>query len=133
MKVTDKQLNKVINHLIQSSFNASGDLQQEKVKKNIKEFKNLPDQQAIQVASEYLKRLKMEVDKTTLEIYSALPLSNDEIKQIRDAVKADHKVTQIRTVVNQDLIGGIKVRIGDAIFDDTVVTKILQLGDVIRA
>lgn len=133
MKVTDKQLKRVINSLIQNSFNENGELKQEKVKKNINEFKNLPDQQAIQVASEYLKRLKMEVDKTTLEIYSALPLSNDEIKQIRDAAKADHKITQIKTVVNRDIIGGIRVKIGDTIFDDSVVTKILQLGDAIRA
>ncbi len=132
MKVTDKQLKKVINELIQGSFNENGELRQEKIKKNINEFKALPDSQAIRVVSEYLKRLKIEIDKTTLEIHSALPLSNSEIKQIRDAAKADHKITQIKTVINAELIGGVRVRIGDTVFDDSVISKILQLGDSIH-
>ncbi|MCM3760089.1 F0F1 ATP synthase subunit delta [Alkalihalobacillus oceani] len=59
-------------------------------------------------------------------VYSAKPLSEQEIQQIAElfASKVGKAKLVVKNIVNQDLIGGIKVRIGDRIFDGSVKAQL---------
>ncbi|MDO8619016.1 MAG: F0F1 ATP synthase subunit delta [Candidatus Daviesbacteria bacterium] len=127
-----KQLNKIIDLFMEDSFKSSGEVNEAIVKKHVKTLKSLPIPQSIMGLSEYMRRLKLELAKTTVEIESATPLSQNQISHITRALKSDHSVSAVRSIVNPDLLGGLKIKIGDSVYDDSVSSRILQLGEAIR-
>ena len=130
MKST-KQINKAVDSLIKTSFNSEGALDQDKITQHVKLIKTLPVTEATTALSEYLHRIRIEVTKTTLEITSSIPLSAVQIKNVTEAIRADHIVMNVVSSINPSLLGGIRVRIGDVVYDDSLIRKILQLGDEI--
>ncbi len=127
-----KQLTKLVDIFMDDSFKADGNLNDLQVKKHVKSLKSLPIPHSIMGLAEYMKRLKTELAKTTVEIESASPLSQNQISQITRAVKTDHGVSAVRLTVNPDLLGGLKIKIGDNEYDDSVSRRILQLGEAIK-
>lgn len=129
---TDKQITKLIDQLIKTSFKESGEMLIEKINDHIKTLKALPIPQSIMALSEYMRRIKREMQRTTLIIESVIPLTSTEVKSIVFAIKADHQVNNVQAVINPSLLGGIKVKIGDVIYDDSISQRILQLGEEIK-
>lgn len=62
-------------------------------------------------------------------VYSAKALTEEEQKQVEDtfAKKANKSKLVIRNIVNSDLIGGIKIRIGDYIYDGSIKAQLDRL------
>lgn len=130
---SNKQLSKVIDSLMKTAFKSDGNLDQKQVETQVKALKTLPVPDCIIVLSEYLRRIKFELNKTTLEIETSIPLSQSQTKQITDAVKVDHQISAIKSTINPSLLGGVRVKIGDVVYDDSVARRILQLGEEIRS
>lgn len=130
MKLT-KQTGKIVDNLISSSFDDAGVVIQDMVLENVKAIKALPLTEAIATLSEYLHRIRIEVTKTTLEITSSILLSPAQVKSITESVRADHVVMNVVSSVDPSLLGGIRVKIGDVVYDDSLIRKIMQLGDEI--
>lgn len=126
-----KQLLSLIDQVVRSSF-INERLNEPKVFNFIKIFKTLPKADAIFALLEYSKRIKRELNRTTLEIESAIPLSPQQVKEITTALKADFKINQVKFITNLSLLGGIKIRIGDQIFDDSIINRIEQLKEGIK-
>ena len=59
-------------------------------------------------------------------VYSAKPLTEQDEQQVANvfAGKVGKANLVVKNIVNQDLIGGIKVRIGDRIFDGSVKAQL---------
>lgn len=131
MKLT-KQTGKIVDNLISSSFDDAGVVIQDMVLENVKAIKALPLTEAIATLSEYLHRIRIEVNKTTLEITSSILLSPTQVKSITESVRADHVVMNVVSSVDPSLLGGIRVKIGDVVYDDSLIRKIMQLGDEIK-
>lgn len=127
----NKQLRKLVELAIETSFQ-NGKLNESKVASVIKVFKKLPKAQAIFALSEYLKRLRMEINKTTLNIESAVAFSPTELKRVQNLFKKDFMVNKVETTVKPEILGGLKVKIGDNLFDYSIKTKIMQIGGLIR-
>lgn len=128
----NKQITKLVDQLMKTSFKEDGEVMSDKINEHVKTLKDLPIPQSIMALSEYMRRIKSEVQKSTLTIESVVPLLPVEVKSIVSAIKADHQVNDIQSIINPSLLGGIKVRIGDVIYDDSITNKILQLGEEIR-
>ncbi len=128
-----KQVNKIIDLFMEDSFKISGEVNEIEVRKHIKTLKSLPIPHSILGLSEYLRRLKTELSKTTVEIESAIPLSSSQVNQITKAIRADHFVSHVKTTINPAILGGLKVTIGDSVYDDSVSRRILQLGEEIKS
>ncbi len=126
-----KQTDKMVDNLIRTSFDDEGMLSQDKVVEHVKMIKSLPVTEAIATLSEYLHRIRIEVTKTTLEITSFIPLSNVQVKNITEAIRGDHVVMSVVSNVDPSLLGGIRVKIGDVVYDDSLIRKVIQLGDEI--
>ena len=66
--------------------------------------------------------------RTYAEVMSAVPLTTDEVQRIAAAlaVKTGHPVL-LEPIVNEAIKGGIKVRIGDWVFDATLTGRLQRL------
>lgn len=130
---SNKQFTKIIDNLMETAFKKDGNLDQKQVESHVKALKSLPIPDSIIALSEYLRRIKFELNKTTLEIETSIPLSQSQIKQITDAVKVDHQISAVKSTINPSILGGLRVKIGDVVYDDSIARRILQLGEEIRS
>lgn len=127
----DKKLKKTINKLVILSFDNKGGLKEEKVQIFSKSLKSLVGPKAIVGLSEYVKGLKREMKKTTLEIESNLLLSQTEVDKVTNRVRSKYILSGVATLLNTSLLGGLKFKIGDMVFDDSVQNKIEQVKGAI--
>lgn len=128
----NKKLKELVQKMADVSFK-DGKLLDLKARNYLKDIKKLPTSESIYILSEYLKALKIMKLQTTLIIESATPLSPTQISQIKSELRKDFKFSEVETVINPELIGGIRIRIGDNLYDDSVLAKIIQIGEAIRS
>lgn len=114
------------------SFNAKGEVQEKIVSDNVRLIKKLAFYDAISLLTLYLKGLRREIAKTTLEITSSTPLSLAEKNIITKIACKNFKINKILTTVDPSLLGGLCIKIGDTVFDDSVKNKIGQVKGFIN-
>lgn len=125
------QLNKIIDKAISNSFE-NDKLVESTLVKNIKAFKILPVSQSIYALSEYLKGIKRKLRNHTLVVETSIPLSATQIKKIKDKMSQKFNIVRIEEKVNPELLGGVRLQIGDNIFDSSVSSKVEQIKDAIK-
>ena len=86
----------------------------------------------LEMLPELLKEAKKETkkysDENTAHVYSAVELSDGEKKEIKETLESNLKKTlDFKTYTDSELIGGIKIRIGDKVIDYSISNKIDQL------
>jgi F-type H+-transporting ATPase subunit delta len=129
MKKSKKLLN-LVRKMVADSYK-DGRLLDSKVKSytaQIKKF-NLP--QAIFILKEYIKELKRVQSEKTLIIETATPLSSLQVNKIKSEFGKDNQIVETNVIINPTLLGGLRVRLGDIIYDDTITAKITQIGGAI--
>jgi F0F1-type ATP synthase delta subunit len=131
MAKLDRRVRKIVDLMVKDSVAADGKINEEKAAEYIKVLKLLAKAESIAALSEFLKRLKSEIARTTLEIETTIPLSTQQIKQIADVVRTDYSVSEVKTTINSSLFGGLKIKIGDVVYDDSIRCKFQQLKGVI--
>lgn len=128
----DKRLQKLVKKLVELSFK-DGKMVESQVTKAIKSLKSLPRYQAIAALSEYLKELKRLERIHTVFIETSIPLSPVHIKKIKKIMEKTIKITKVITSLNPEILGGFKLRIGDEIWDETILGKINQVKEAITS
>lgn len=77
---------------------------------------------------EYLKLLAESRGELTVHVTSAQPLSADEMKTLSQSVaKSTGKKVEVKAQENPALLGGIQVRIGSKMLDNSVSGKLARL------
>ena len=109
----------------------SGKLDETVARKVIKSFKTLPINESVISLNYFLKALRSEIGKTTLTIESVIKIPKSEIQSLETGFKRQFQILQTREELNSRLYGGIKVRIGDVIFDDSLKSRINQVKEVL--
>jgi F-type H+-transporting ATPase subunit delta len=81
----------------------------------------------------YQELLDEELNIARGEIITAYPISAEEKKEIEDVLK-DYlkKEVILESKVDEGIIGGIKIRIGDLIFDGTLKTQLGKFKEIIK-
>lgn len=125
-----KLLQKTIIKLVEASVK-DGKIVESQVTKAIKALKTLPKYEAIQALTEYLKALKREERKYTVFVEAAIPLSADVLKKMKKIIEKKTKITKVVPSVNSEILGGFKLRIGDQIWDESLLGKITQIKEAI--
>ena len=128
--MTKKQLQKVVKQLVKVSF-IDGKMVESNIIKSIKILKSQCKSQAILALSEYLRALKRKQREHTLFIETTSPLSVGQINKILKAVEKQVKITKVVTQINPEILGGFKLKIGDAIWDESLMGKIKQVKETI--
>lgn len=126
----NRRLIKLIQRLLKESF-ISGRQNSRKVVKHIKALKKLSTPEAIFALEQYLKGLKQLISKNTLVIESANKLSSKDIEQIKKRIKKNYQYSLSEVKINPSLLGGIRIKIGDLILEDSYLSRIDQLKGVI--
>lgn len=66
-------------------------------------------------------------------VYSVVPLKEEQIKQIEEAISLKMKVkVELHNIIDERLIGGIKVVVNDHVYDSSLLHKIDFLKKKIR-
>jgi F-type H+-transporting ATPase subunit delta len=69
----------------------------------------------------------------TAKILSSIKLSNDEINKIKNKLETfSNKKVRVETMVDENLQGGLLVRIGDKVFDGTVKRQLQVLKEQLK-
>lgn len=127
-----KQLHKIVDKCVAISLK-KGQIEPAKVKQCIKLLKQLPSEEAIISLKLYQHGLQRALDQSTLTIQSAVKLSALTVKAITDTVAKHYKINQTTTILNPSLLGGLRLKIGDVVIDDSVSAKIDQLKERMSA
>lgn len=129
--IKNKQLQKGVNELVELSFK-DGKILESQVGKSIRLLKSLPVSEAIQALSEYLKELKRKEREHTMYIETTVPLSSNQVKKAKKIVEKKFKITKVLVNINPEILGGFKLRVGDEIWDESILGKINQIKEAIK-
>lgn len=127
----DRQLLKLVKQLVDLSFK-DGKIVENQVVEAIKALKKLPESKAIFAMSEFLKELKRKEREHTMYIETAIPLSTVQVNKMKKIVEKKVKINKVLVNINPEILGGFKLRIGDEIWDESVLGKINQVKGAIR-
>lgn len=128
----NKRLKILVEKLVVASFNSQSGVKEKAVTENIQLLKKLPFADAIFALGLYQKGLKREISKTTLEISSPTTISVEQKNKITKTAQKTFQINKVQTTVDPSLLGGLCIKIGDVVFDDTVQNKIGYLKGVIN-
>jgi F-type H+-transporting ATPase subunit delta len=82
-----------------------------------------------EVKAEHEKR----TNKKRVEVTSALPLTDDQLREITDRLRSQMNFDPIvRSSVDPSLLGGVIIRIGDTVYDSSLRTRIGVLRNRLR-
>lgn len=108
-----------------------GKMVESQVIKSIKLLKSLSSSKAILALSEYLKQLKRIDRQYTMLVETSIPLSPAILKKMKKIVEKKNKITKVVVNINPEILGGFKLKIGDEIWDESILGKINQVKEVI--
>lgn len=128
---TRKQIESIIDKAIKACFK-DGQLLEKKALGFIRLFKFQPRVEAIKLLSEFLKRMRLALNSTTLVVESMIPLSSRQKDVIRRKFSLRFTITNSQFKLNPQLLGGLKIKVGDHIYDDSIRARIYQVKEVIR-
>ena len=94
-------------------------------------LKSLPKYEATGALSEYLKGLKRKQRQHTLYIEAVIQPSSSQINKIKKIIEKKVKITKIITAINSDILGGFKLKVGDEVWDESMLGKINQVKEAI--
>ena len=125
-----KLLQKTIKKLVEASFKDDR-LMEGQVVRSIKLLKSLPRIEAIMALTEYLKQLKRKTRQHTMYLETVIPLTDLQIRKAKKIVEKKMKINKVLVSVNPEILGGFKLRVGDEVWDETILGKINQVKEVI--
>ena len=122
--MANKRLKKTIETLVDLSFDGKNIMKENYVKSVVKTLKSLPNSSAILALDLYVKGLKRRINMTTLKIETAVNLSSSEVQEVLKMVKEKFPVNSVQTSVSPNLLGGLKMQIGDMVYNDTLANRV---------
>lgn len=130
MKST-KESRKISRQLLRLSF-TDGKLDQEKVSHMVQSVLSEKPRHNLDILKNYQRLLRLEVEKRHAVIESATPLNGsmgDRIVANLRSRYGDDLTTEFRT--NPELLGGLRIKIGDDVWDGSVRSRLSQLQEQI--
>lgn len=81
----------------------------------------------------FYEQVRYAVQRRTVTIESAVTLTEDERRAIYEKLSSKHgENLYYHWLVNPELIGGIRIQIGDDVRDGSVKARIDRLSDIVR-
>ena len=126
MKV-NKESRRLARELIRASF-TDGQLDRGRVTSLVKSLTDKKPRNYLNALGEYQRLLRLEVEKRTATIESASELSPDVARATVDSLKSKYGPDlATKFVVNPDLLGGMRIRVGSDVWDSSVRNRLQRL------
>ena len=85
------------------------------------------------VASEFARLLDTHRNEADAEAVSAVPLTPEQISQLETQLQnATGLKVRLKTRVDENILGGLIVRVGDKLIDASVATRLSQIGNRLK-
>lgn len=126
----NKQLKKIIEKLVENTF-SDGKIIEQKSIKAVKALKTLPRAESIYALSEYVAGLKRKERQHTMFVETTFALSPAQLNKMKEIINKKVKITRVVTKINPEIIGGFILKVGDEIWDQSILEKINQVKEVI--
>ena len=79
---------------------------------------------------EFQRLVKLDVNSRSARVESAVALNDTQQQTVRDGLsRLKGSEVAVEFAQNADLIGGMRVRLGDDVFDGSVRTRLTRLGE----
>ena len=124
-----REARRLSRHLLRHSF-SDGKLDKQKVTQMVQTVIDEKPRHYLEVLKDYQRLVRLEVEKRHAVIESATPLNRSLGDQIVNALRArygDDVTTEFRT--NPELLGGIRIKIGNNVLDGSVRNRINRLQE----
>ena len=126
MKI-NKETRQLSKELLRASF-TDGQLDAGRISSLLKSLIQKKPRHYIQVLEAYQRLLRLEVEKRTVTIETASELSPDAGQQIVENLKRRYgNDLTARFVVNPELLGGMRIRVGSDVWDSSVRNRLQRL------
>ena len=126
MKI-NKETRQLSKGLLRASF-TDGQLDSGRVSSLVKSLIEKKPRHYIQVLEAYQRLLRLEVEKRTATIETATELAPDAGAQIVENLKRKYgSDLAARFVVNSELLGGMRIRVGSDVWDSSVRNRLHRL------
>ena len=127
MKVNAK-VKKAVYKLVESCIEKDS-VNEKKVLGAVEQLQKLPRSMMFVYLTEFYKILKKRINDSTLLVESVVGLSDKTLDEIGDIVKKDFRVVAVTSSINPAILGGLKVTIGDTVFDSSIKRNLMQLKE----
>ena len=85
------------------------------------------------IADEFVARAAAERQKAVAEVRSAVPLPDETVDRLTDALaRATNKDVEVKVVVDPSIVGGVVSKIGDTVIDGSVRSRLDGLRQALR-
>jgi F-type H+-transporting ATPase subunit delta len=126
MKI-NKETRQLSKDLLRASF-TDGQLDSGRISSLLKSLIEKKPRHYIQVLEAYQRLLRLEVEKRTATIETATELSPDAGQEMVNNLKRRYgNDLTARFVVNPELLGGMRIRVGSDVWDSSVRNRLQRL------
>ena len=126
MKI-NKETRQLSKELLRASF-TDGQLDNARIGSLVTALIEKKPRNYIKVLEAYQRLLRLEVDKRTATIETAAELASDSSAQIVANLKRKYgSDLAARFVVNKELLGGMRIRVGSDVWDSSVRNRLHRL------
>ena len=126
MKV-NKEIRQLSRGLLRASF-TDDELDRGKIASLVQSLVEKKPRHYIDILENYKRLIRLEVEKRHARIESAVPLSSETNSRVLKNLKRRYgKSLTTEFVVNPQLLGGMRIRIGSDVWDGTVRNRLERL------
>jgi len=125
----NKEARKLSRLMLRNSF-TSGKLDEEKISRMVQSVLETKPRHYVEVLKDYQRLLYLEAEKRRAVIESATPLNRSLGDRIIENLKARYGediTAEFHT--NPELIGGLKIKIGDDVWDGSIKHRLNELQE----
>lgn len=127
-----KKLNVYINKMVDASFKDSK-LQVNILNQYKKIIDHLPKLQRMVILKGYISGLKKHIEDRNLRVESSVELNKEELNEVTKTFAKKFEIIDSKSLINKDLLGGIRIKVADFIFDDSIKARIENLKGALSA
>lgn len=128
MKI-NKEIRQVSRELLRSSF-TDGQLDQGRIAQMVKWLIDKKPRNYVAILDNFKRLLRLEIEKRTATIETATTLAPEAGQQIVENLKRRYGMDLTTNfVVNPELLGGMRIRVGSDVWDSSVRNRLQRLAN----
>ena len=122
------RIRELANKLVQLSLDEEGRVVEEKVREVLESLRANPPREHKQLLRAYMQRIKRELAKGVAVVEHAGKPAAEAIESLKQELSRQYgRSIEVELRENPDLLVGIRVRVGDDVYEDSAATRLRPL------
>lgn len=122
------RIRELANKLVQLSLDEEGRVVEEKVHEVLESLRANPPREHKQLLRSYMQRIKRELAKGVAVVEHAGKPAAEAIESLKQELSRQYgRSIEVELCENPDLLVGIRVRVGDDVYEDSAATRLRPL------